>query len=124
MVGITPLLILVGFVTAAVVSGMMGVKTIKGGASTGTNPGSLILVGLSIVFVGIGLIIEPVMLEGVATVVSNNAGAADTGQGINSAFTGYSTFMLIVPMLVHIGFLSSAVLSGFFGLKKLGNAGS
>ena len=120
VVGITPLLILVGYLVAAVISGMMGVKAFKGGYSGGTNPGALMLLGMSIIFIGIGLIIEPVMLEGVATVLSNNSGVANTGQGISSTFTGYSAVLLISPMLIHIGFLAAAVLSGFFGLKKLG----
>ena len=49
-----------------------------------------------------------------------STGAANTGQGISASFTGYSAVLLISPMLVHIGFLAAAVLSGFFGLKKLG----
>jgi len=124
VVGITPLLILVGYLVAAVITGMMGVKAFKGGYSGGTNPGALMLLGMSIIFIGIGLIIEPVLLEGVATVLSNNAGAANTGQGISSSFTGYSSVLLISPMLVHIGFLAAAVLSGFFGIKRLSGSGS
>lgn len=115
VVGITPLLILVGFLAAAVISGMMGIKIIKGGASGGTDPGSLMLLGLSIVFIGIGLIIEPVMLDGVSAVYHNG------GSGISSTFTGYQSIILITPMLVHLGFLATAVLSGFFGLKRLGS---
>lgn len=113
VVGITPLLILVGFLTAAVVTGMMGIKIMKGATGTKADPGSLMLLGLSIVFVGIGLIIEPVMLDGVASVLHGG------GAGISSSFTGYESVVKIAPMLVHIGFLASAVLSGFFGIKKL-----
>jgi len=116
VVGITPLLILVGFLVAAVVAGMMGIKVIKGGAGGSVDPGALMMLGLSIVFIGIGLIIEPVMLDGVASVVHGG------GTGISSSFTGYSSIILISPMLVHIGFLVSAVLSGFFGLKRLGSS--
>ncbi len=114
VVGITPLLILVGFLTAGVVSGMMGIKIMKGGASGSTNPGALMLLGLSIVFVGIGLIIEPVALDGIASVYSS---------GPYTDFTGYDSILQISPMLLHLGFLSGAVLTGFFGLKKLGGGG-
>ena len=196
VVGITPLLILVGFLAAAVVSGMMGVKAIKGGEGGSTNPGSLMLLGLSIIFIAIGLIIEPVLLDGVSTSyvnvesVQTETDAANTAVGVASAnitltydpwnnltskvtnissnvsgdapvasayttginrllitglsenktrtvtttysnaalvdgtsdFTGYAPLLLVSPMLVHIGFLSAAVLSGFFGLKKLGGS--
>lgn len=115
VVGITPLLILVGFLTAGVVAGMMGIKVIKGGPGGRVDPGSLMLLGLSIVFIGIGLIIEPVMLDGVASVVHGG------GTGISTSFTGYSAIILISPMLVHLGFIAAAVLSGFFGLKNLGS---
>ena len=109
VVGITPLLILVGFLIASVVSGMMGVKVMKTGAGS-VNPGALMLLGLSIVFIGIGLIIEPVALDGISEVYSG---------GPYSDFSGYDSILLIAPMMLHIGFIAAAVLSGFFGLKKL-----
>lgn len=116
VVGITPMLILVGFLTAAVVTGMLGIKVMRGGANYSSNPGSLMLLGLSIVFVSIGLIIEPVMLDGVSGVLHGD------GAGISSSFTGYSSIITISPMLVHIAFLAAAVLSGFFGIKKIANS--
>ena len=119
VVGITPLLILVGFLTAAVVTGMLGIRVMKGGTGgTSVNPGSLMLLGLSIIFVAIGLIIEPVMLDGVSSVLHNS------GAGVSSSFTGYSSIVLVSPMLVHIAFLASAVLSGFFGIKKIAGSSS
>lgn len=113
VIGITPLLILVGFLTAAVVTGMMGVKIMKGAGSFKADPGSLMLLGLSIVFIAIGLIIEPVMLDGISSVVYGG------GSGISASFTGYESVIKIAPMLVHLAFLASAVLSGFFGIKRL-----
>lgn len=117
VLGITPLLILVGFLMAAVVTGMLGIKVMKGSASASANPGSLMMIGLSIIFIAIGLIIEPVALDGISSVVHNS------GAGISSTFTGYSAIVLISPMLVHIGFLMSAVFAGFFGIKRLSSAG-
>jgi hypothetical protein len=116
VVGITPLLILVGFLAAAVISGMLGLKVMKGAAVAHADPGGLLMVGLSIVFIAIGLIIEPVMLDGVSSIVHGS------GSGISSSFTGYSSVILITPLLVHLGFLAAAVLSGFFGIKRLGSA--
>ncbi len=116
VVGITPLLILIGFLTAAVITGMLGIKIMKAGGSTKSDPGSLMLLGLSIVFIAIGLIIEPVMLDGVASVLHNG------GSGVSSTFTGYSAVLRIAPLLVHIAFLASAVISGFFGIKNLSSS--
>ncbi len=115
VLGITPLLILVGFLSASVVTGMMGIKIMKGANAASANPGSLLLVGLSIVFIGIGLIIEPVMLDGVSSTY-------DAVYSTLSSYTGYGSLLLISPLLVHIGFLAAAVLSGFFGIKKLGSS--
>ena len=118
IVGITPLLILVGFVSAAVVTGMLGVKIMKGSGAGRADPGSLMLLGLSIIFISIGLIIEPVMLDGISSVYHGG------GAGIGSAFTGYESIILVTPMLVHISFLAAAVLSGFFGIKRIGGNAS
>jgi hypothetical protein len=114
ILGITPLLILVGFLTAAVITGMLGIKVMKGAGAGGMNIGALMLVGLSIVFIGIGLIIEPVALDGISDVVDGVAHA-----GISSTFVGYEALILVSPTLLHVGFLAAAVFSGFFGIKKL-----
>jgi len=116
VVGITPLLILVGFLAAAVISGMLGIKIMKGAGSAKADPGSLMLLGLSIVFISIGLIIEPVMLDGISSVVHGS------GTGISSSFTGYESVIKVSPLLVHLAFLASAVLSGFFGIKRLASS--
>lgn len=114
VVGITPLLILVGFLTAAVITGFLGVKVMGGTSSARANPGSLIMLGLAIIFVSIGLIIEPVALDGIATDYWGTNGA-----GVSSSFTGYSSMVLVSPLLVHVGFLAAAVFSGFFGIKTM-----
>lgn len=116
VVGITPILLLVGFLTASVVTGMLGFKVMKSGSSAGFSPGNLMMLGLSIVFVAIGLIIEPVMLDGVSSVIHGG------GAGISSDFTGLAALIGIAPMLVHIGFLAASVFTGFFGIKSLASA--
>lgn len=114
--GITPLLILVGFVSVAVISGFLGVKVMKGATTANIGPGDLILLGLSIVFIAIGLIIFPVALDGISTVVHGG------GAGINAVYTGFSAVLLMTPMLILLGFIAAAVLSGFFGIKNLSKA--
>lgn len=113
LLGITPLLILIGYVSAAVITGFLGLKIMKGAGSSSLNPGNLLMLGLSIVFIAIGLIVEPVMLDGISSVVHGG------GSGISSSFTGLSAIILVVPMLVHISFLSAAVITGFFGIKSI-----
>ncbi len=114
VVGITPLLILVGFLAAGVISGFMGIKVMQGSSGTVLSGGSLILLGLSIVFISIGLIVEPVALDGISTVYWGTDGA-----GVSSSFTGYESLLLVSPLLLHIGFLVASVFTGMFGLKKM-----
>lgn len=113
VVGITPILILIGFLSAAVITGFLGFRVMQSSGSAGFSPGNIMLLGLSIVFIAIGLIIEPVMLDGVSSIVHGGGG------GISASFTGYSALVGIAPMLVHIGFLAAAVFSGFFGIRSL-----
>lgn len=119
VVGITPMLVLIGFLAAGVITGFMGIKMFKSGgagSSVQSNPGTLILLGLSIVFIAIALIVEPVMLDGISSVYYNG------GTGISSSFTGFSSLLLVAPMLVHLGFLAAAVFTGFFGIKNMGSS--
>lgn len=111
--GITPLLILLGFLAAGVISGMMGVSVIKGGSTASANPGSLIMLGVSIVFIALGLIMFPVALDGISSVISNG------GQGLNAAYTGLASILYVAPMLILLAYLSASVISGFFGLKQM-----
>lgn len=125
IVGITPLLVLIGFLAAAVFSMYLGVRVMKGGAgSTKMNLGTILLLGISMIFIAIGLIILPVTLEAICTVLSNNSGGADTGQGLNAAYVGLSPILLVTPLLILISFVAGAVVSGFFGIKRLGAVGS
>ena len=114
IVGITPLLVLIGYLSAAVFSMYLGVKLMKGGAGgTKLDLGTMILLGLSLVFIAIGLIILPVTLEAICTVLHGG------GQGLNAAYTGLAPILRVTPLLVLISFIAGAVLSGFFGLKRL-----
>ncbi len=118
VVGITPLLVLLGFLSAAVFSMYLGVKISKGAAGgTSLNLGTMVLLGLSIVFIAVGLIILPVSLDGIASVIHGD------GAGLNAAYTGLSPILLVTPLLVLISFIGGAVLTGFFGIRKLGAGG-
>lgn len=108
IVGITPLIVLLGFETAGVITGFMGIQVTKGTGTAKANSGSLVLLGLAIVFIAVGLIIEPIALDGISSAI-NTAGA--------SSFTGYVTFLKMSPMLVHLGFLIASAVVGFFGIK-------
>ncbi len=117
--GITPLLILLGFVSASVFSMYLGVKLVKGGDSTQLDLGAMLLLGISMIFIAIGLIILPVALDGIALVWDGG-----DHEGLNAAYVGLEPILLITPLLILISFIASAVLSGFFGFKKLtGGAG-
>jgi hypothetical protein len=117
IVGITPLLILLGFISAGVITGFLGFKVMKGSeGSAKLNPGSLMMLGLSIVFVALGLIMFPVALDGIASVLHGG------GQGISTAYTGLSPILLVTPMLILISYLAASVITGFFGIKSLKNS--
>lgn len=119
VVGITPLLVLLGFVSAAVFSMFLGIRIAKGTAGgTRIDMGGIIMLALSMVFVAVGLIIMPVTLDGIASVIHGG------GSGISSSYTGLSSILHVTPLLVLISFIGGAVVSGFFGIKRLGSSAS
>jgi len=114
IVGITPLLVLVGYLSAAVFSMYLGVKMMKGGAGgTKLDLGTMLLLGIALIFIAIGLIILPVTLDGICAVIHGG------GTGISATYVGLAPILLVTPLLVLISFVSGAVISGFFGLKRL-----
>lgn len=117
IVGITPLLILIGYVSAGLFAMYLGIKLMKGGsAGTRLDLGTLLLLGISMIFIAIGLIILPVTLDGVCTVIHGG------GSGISSSYVGLSAILRMVPLLVLISFVAAAVISGFFGMKRLASS--
>ena len=84
IVGITPLLVLIGFVTAGVVVGFLGVKGHKAGKVFIIKPVSILMLGISVIFIAVGLIILPVVLDGVASGMSHQASQTDTQSGVTS----------------------------------------
>lgn len=111
--GIVPLLILLGFVTAGVVTGFLGVRMQRQGYGGRINPTSLLMLGIGIIFIAVGLIIFPVVLDGTSSVLHGG------GAGIPAAYTGLSAVVQVTPLIVLIAFVSAAVISGFFGVRGL-----
>lgn len=117
VVGITPLLVLLGFVSAAVFSMYLGVKVTKAGYGGKVDLGTLILLALSIVFIAVALIILPVALDGICTVLHGD------GAGISSDYSGLQEILEVTPLLILVSFLGGAIVSGYFGIKNLGKGG-
>jgi len=115
IIGITPLLVLVGYLSAAVFAMFLGVKMMRGGtAGTKLDLGALLMLGISMIFIAIGLIILPVVLDAICPLVTGAAQLSATN------YQGLIPILLVTPLLVLISFVASAVVSGFFGLKRLG----
>jgi len=114
IVGITPLLILVGFLSAGIFAMYLGIKIVKGGGGSELNLGTMLLLGISMIFIAIGLIILPVVLDAVCDVLHNS------GAGLSSSYTGLSPILKVTPLLVLISFVSGSVITGYFGIKRLG----
>ena len=114
IIGITPLLVLVGYLSAAVFSMYLGVRMVKGGGSTSLDLGSILMLGISMIFIAIGLIILPVVLDAICSLL--------TGADILdfSDYTGLQPILEVTPLLVLIAFITGAVVTGFFGLKRIG----
>ena len=82
IIGITPLLILLGFLSAAVFSMYLGVRIMKGGeGGTKLDLGTILMLGIAMIFIAIGLIILPVTLDGISSVLTGD------GSGLNSALS-------------------------------------
>lgn len=112
-IGIFPLLTLLGYVAVAVISGFMGVRIAQGEGSGKLSVGGFLMLGISLVFIALGLYIFPVLLDGVSAVVYGG------GSGISASFTGLSSVVLMTPMLVLLGYLVATVITGFFGIRAM-----
>lgn len=109
--GMAPMLVFLGYLAVAVISGFLGYQIFKGSRNGKITPAGLILLGISIVFIGLGFRMVPISLDGFAYVLHGG------GDGINSSYTGLSAIVKMGPMLLVLGYLAATVLSGFFGLK-------
>lgn len=107
--GITPLLILLGFVTAGAITGFMGYKMVKTQSGGTLSPGSLMMLGIGLIFISVALIIYPVVLDGVAQALDAAIVAA--------AYTGLEPILRVTPLIVLVAFITGGVVAGFFGIK-------
>ncbi len=115
IVGITPLLVLVGFMAAGVFAMYLGVKITQGAAATKMDLGTLILLALAIIFLAVALIILPVTLEAICSTLTGD------GTGISAQFTGVEEFLLMAPLLLIVALVGGAIVTGFFGMKRIGS---
>ena len=84
VIGITPLLVLIGFVMAGVFTGFLGVRKAKMGGGSNVKPLGLLMLSISIIFIAIGLIILPVVLDGVSGSLIHQQSQTDTETGIST----------------------------------------
>jgi hypothetical protein len=110
--GVFPLISLLGFVTSGILTGFLGLKMVKTGSGR-MSPGGLMMLGIGQVFVAIGLIIFPVVLDGCVTVYMDASIAS---------YTGLSAVILVCPLIVLVSFLAGAVVTGYFGYKTTAGA--
>lgn len=111
MTGLTPLLMVLGYVSVAVISGFMGIKIGRHEASARLNVAGILLLGIALVFFAVGLYVFPIALDGISATLHNGGG------GISASYTGFSNFLLLSPMLMLLGFVTGTVVLGFFGIK-------
>jgi hypothetical protein len=109
--GIIPLVTLLGFISAGAITGFMGFKVMKTGASATVSPGSLMLLGIGLIFISVALIIFPVVLDGVA--------ASLDAAIIAATYTGLVPILRVTPLIVLSAFMTGGIVAGFFGIKGI-----
>jgi hypothetical protein len=110
ILGIFPLLVLLGFVVEAVLNGIMGIQVMRGSASGGINPGALMMQSIGFIFLAVAMIVYPITLDGVSTILDKVSVATGT-------YTGVDSFVPVVPLLVLLAIVVAGVMVGFFGIK-------
>lgn len=111
-VGIVPLLILLGLVVSGAVAGIMGIKMAKAGEGK-LDAAGLMMLGIGEIFIAVGLIIFPIVLDGIVLVLDNAS---------ITSYTGLSAVAKVVPLIVLVAFISGGIIAGFFGFKAQAKA--
>jgi hypothetical protein len=109
--GLSPMLVLIGYLAVALLAGFFGVQIAQGKREGKMSPGGIIMLGISLVFIALGFYVFPVALDGFAYVLHGG------GNGINAAYTGLASIVKLAPMLLLIGYVAATVIVGMFGLK-------
>ena len=82
--------------------------------------GNIMMLGIAMIFIAVGFIIYPVILEGTDAI---NDWTSPSGNTTLDDFTGLESVNGVVPLIVLIGFVSAGVITGFFGVKNMMNKG-
>src|SRR4030042_1979289 len=86
------------------------------------NLGGIIMLGLAMVFIAVGFIMLPIATDAAADIL---AYTYTTNNTIDDAdFTGLTSITGITPLLILLGFLSEAVISGMLGIRIMKGTGS
>lgn len=72
-IGIFPLMTLIGYVAVAILAGFMGVRFQREAGAFSFKVGGALLLGLSLVFISLGLYIFPVALDGISSAYTQKA---------------------------------------------------
>jgi hypothetical protein len=84
--------------------------------------GGVMLLGLAMIFIAIGAIFLPISTTAtddlLAYEYSTNTSITD------ASYTGYTSVVGITPLLILVGFLTAAVVTGMLGIKVMKGAGS
>lgn len=71
---------------------------------------ALMMLGIGMIFIAVGFIIFPVVIDGTDEVL-NHANIAN--------YTGLADVTAVAPLIVLVGFIAAGIITGFFGVKKL-----
>jgi len=82
----------------------------------GINIGNLVMLGLAMVFIAVGFIIYPIILEGTDEIL---AWTSPSGNFTLDDFTGLEPVTSVAPLIVLIGFIAAGIITGFFGIKNI-----
>ena len=79
----------------------------------GVDIGGLMLMGLGMVFIAVGFILFPVVIEG--------AEESRTATGVGN-YTGLTSIIEVGPTIALVAFLFGGVVAGYFGIKMMRGA--
>jgi len=76
----------------------------------GINIGNILMLGIGMIFIAVGFIVYPIVLDGIVEVLNSDS---------IDIYTGLEPVAKVVPLIVLIGFVSAGVVTGFFGVKNI-----
>lgn len=112
VVPIVPLIVALGFIVSTILAGYMGVKNMRGGDSE-MNPSSYLIQGVGMIFIGVSLIVFPIIMTGVAT-----AWSGILSSSYSSSYSAVAGFLPVAPLLALVGTVFIGVCAEYFGIRK------